>query len=409
MSIGHKMARSDRTARIARGDGRSPATCACRQTRLLTIMVHRCRVLLLLALVAPCAFAQVPMDTVRVFYSWVLAHPSRGLPSGGERAQLAKVLSPRLIRLLEQASEMEGKCIARAPKGDKPLIIEGDLFVGNYEGATEVVYGEPRRSGDRVTVESDLFYVDNRFPKAHKHRAVAWRDRIEMRLLADGWYVDDVHFQRDRTLAAALQAYLAEGKRSCMGSGSAQGQVSHRDEVLEVPSYLEAIRRWRAPEHVNAWIAARFRYDDDRAVLLSENRRALHDAPVIYAPQAFFAEPSGVCVDLARFAVETLRAIAPELAPNYLLFEFEPAVIAGDTYRLHWVASFERSGMRYFFADSSRPGHIAGPYATTQEYVDDYAQYRGRRIVSFKELASFQRRMKMPAQGQKRVEGFALQ
>jgi hypothetical protein len=178
------------------------------------VMIRR-RFILLLALLAWCRPVSAQMDTVHAFYTWVLAHPSRGLPSRDEREQLAKYLSPRLIRLFEAASAMEVKCVASAPKGDKPLILEGDLFVGNHEGATEVAYGEPRQSGDAVLVQADLFYVDNRFPKAHKHRAVAWRDRVELRSRRGGWHVEDIHFQRNRTLAAALEAYIAEGERSC--------------------------------------------------------------------------------------------------------------------------------------------------------------------------------------------------
>lgn len=43
---------------------------------------------------------------------------------------------------------MEVRCVKVAPIGDKPLIIEGDLFVGNYEGASEVVYGSTYQEGE---------------------------------------------------------------------------------------------------------------------------------------------------------------------------------------------------------------------------------------------------------------------
>ena len=161
------------------------------------------------------AQAQSADETLHAFYAWVLAHPSRGLPSAGERGELAKVLSPALIESLETASATEAKCVAAATKGDKPYIVEGDMFVGNYEGATEVAYGKPRRDADTIIVESDLYYVDNRFPKAHKHRAVGWRDRVEMRLSGGRWYVVDVHFHPKRSLLATLQSYIAEGARTC--------------------------------------------------------------------------------------------------------------------------------------------------------------------------------------------------
>ena len=161
------------------------------------------------------AGAQAPEDAARTFYAWVLAHPSRALPLAKERAQLARILSPQLIQLLKEASDTEARCVKAAPKDEKPNIIEGDLFVGNYEGATEVAYGKAQRNGDIVLIETDLLYVDRRFPRAHKHRAVAWKDRLELRLAGDRWLVHDVTFQRDKSLVVALKEYIADGSQSC--------------------------------------------------------------------------------------------------------------------------------------------------------------------------------------------------
>ena len=158
---------------------------------------------------------QAPEDAVRAFYAWALAHRSRGVPSPKERAQLANILSPDILQVLKSASDTEAKCVKAAPKGDKPLIVEGDLFVGNYEGATEVAYRDLRRKGDSVFVEADLIYIDTRFPKGHKHRAVAWKDRLELRLVGERWYVQDARFAENRSLVQGLKAYIEEGSRSC--------------------------------------------------------------------------------------------------------------------------------------------------------------------------------------------------
>jgi len=159
----------------------------------------------------------------------------------------------------------------------------------------------------------------------------------------------------------------------------------------DAESYRVALQVWQTPEDLAAWIGARFDYDRSRALLLSETQRARSGQMAIRSPQEFFASPSGVCVDLARFAVETLRSIAPDQKANYVMIEFAPVKIAGHTFRLHWLASFERDGRLYFFADSKRPGHIAGPYATTRQFIDEYAEYRGRPVVAFRELGSYQR------------------
>ena len=162
--------------------------------------------------------SQQPEAVASAFYAWVLTHPSTPLPSAGERAQLAAFLSPALLELLRDASVMEKRCIAAAPPGDKPLVLEGDLFAGNYEGATEVAYGEPVSQGEgSVSLEVNLMYVDTRFRKAHRHRAYAWKSVLELRLADGRWRVGDVKFQHGGTLAGSLEDYLREGREACVG------------------------------------------------------------------------------------------------------------------------------------------------------------------------------------------------
>lgn len=168
----------------------------------------------------------------------------------------------------------------------------------------------------------------------------------------------------------------------------------------DASSYSEALRVWQSPEDVNAWIGARFTYDMSRAMRLSETQRSRAPAIAIHPPRELFGAPSGVCVDLSRFAVETLRQINPAASPRYLMIEFAPVEVAGNTLRFHWLASFMRDGDHYFLADSKRPGHIAGPYASVEDFIGEYALYRGRHIVSFRELESYQRKQRAPASKQ---------
>lgn len=164
------------------------------------------------------------------------------------------------------------------------------------------------------------------------------------------------------------------------------------------PSYARALADWRGAADVNAWIGAAFEYDTARALRLSETQRQAKGGLPIHPPAAFYAAPKGVCVDLARFAVETLQAIAPDTRPRYLMIEFDPVTLEGNALRRHWLAAFERDGQRWFFADSKRPGHLAGPYATTQAFIDDYARYRGRGIVAFAERAGYERATRSSSQ-----------
>lgn len=161
--------------------------------------------------------------------------------------------------------------------------------------------------------------------------------------------------------------------------------------------YAEALRSWRDVEELNAWIGARFEYDTRRAIELSETQRAGSDRIEVHPPAAFFSNPTGVCVDLARFAVETLRSIAPASRPRYLMIEFDPVTISGNVLRRHWLVVFERENRFYFAADSKRPGHLAGPYATVGQFIDEYAQYRGRRIVAYRSLESHERKLRQQA------------
>ena len=175
--------------------------------------------------------------------------------------------------------------------------------------------------------------------------------------------------------------------------------------AMPARSYAEALRSWQSAADVNDWIGARFEYDMARALQLSETQRRQHGRMAIVDPEAFYAEPRGVCVDLARFAVETLRVVQPEAGARYVMIEFDPVAIAGNTLRRHWVVSFRSDGKYYFFADSKRPGHVAGPYESTQEFMTEYARYRGRNIVSFAEAESYERRARTLAVKQGRDDG----
>jgi hypothetical protein len=162
-------------------------------------------------------------------------------------------------------------------------------------------------------------------------------------------------------------------------------------------SYDHALQIWKSPEDVNEWIAANFSYDMARALRLSETQKEQHERISIYSPSEFFDTKTGVCVDLSRFGVETLRRIAPNSDPQYLMIEFDPIRLKGNVLRLHWLVSFKRDGKIYFFADSKRPGHMAGPYNDAQEFIREYEQYRGRKIVAFRELESYQKQRKTQA------------
>jgi len=198
-------------------------------------------------------------------------------------------------------------------------------------------------------------------------------------------------------VAAVLSACSLMAQVADPASDAPEGHVAVVSQFKDAASYRDALSRWKSAEDINAWIGAKFKYDTARAMQLSETQRATNGRLPVLKPEDFFAAPSGVCIDLARFAVETLRSIDPQAKPAYLMIEFDPVAMGGNLLRRHWVASFERDGRRYFFADSKRPGHIAGPYASLQDYLAEYGVYRGRKIVSFSEMQSYERTARTPA------------
>jgi hypothetical protein len=180
-------------------------------------------------------------------------------------------------------------------------------------------------------------------------------------------------------------------------SDAPEGPRGQAGSFKDAASFAEALTVWQTPEDINAWIGRKFTYDTARAAALSETQRGRSAPLPIYEPSAFFESPTGVCVDLSRFAVETLRAIDRAEQPSYLMIEFAPVDLDGNLLRLHWLAFFRRDGNYYFFADSKRPGHLAGPYSGIPEFVAEYSKYRGRAIVAYRALESYQRLQRTPA------------
>lgn len=184
-------------------------------------------------------------------------------------------------------------------------------------------------------------------------------------------------------------------------SDAPEARTGDATAAARYASYADALAAWRGPADVNAWIGASFEYDLDRAVALSESQRANAPGPAIIEPGAFYARPRGICVDLARFAVETLRQVSPDSKARYLMIEFDPALLRGQVLRRHWVVAFDAAGGVMVMADSKRPGVVSGPYRTIEDFLQEYAAYRGRTIVSHRETDSHARKLRLRAKRSK--------
>ena len=175
-----------------------------------------CFLCLTLWLAAVRAETITPIDTVESFYSWVLVRPPTGMPSPKERVQLAKWLAPELLKMLDAARVTQDRCIRVAPEGDKPELLEGNLFSGNEDGATEAAYREAKQAGGKASVAVDLVGIDKRLRKGDRRRAVAWQAEVTLVAIDRRWYVEDIRFDRDRSLRSTLQEYNDEGARTCV-------------------------------------------------------------------------------------------------------------------------------------------------------------------------------------------------
>lgn len=180
-----------------------------------------CLSLLLASAAARCETAEpssAAEATARTFYAWVLAHPSAGLPTPEQLAELQPLLSPQLHASLQAAATAEADCERSTAAGDKPLMIEGDLFVGLYEGASEVALGAATVDGELADVPATLIHLDTRFERTHPHRLFVWQDRLQLARAAGRWQVVDIHPGTGDSLQATLDSFIALADRECRKS-----------------------------------------------------------------------------------------------------------------------------------------------------------------------------------------------
>jgi hypothetical protein len=214
------------------------------------------------------------------------------------------------------------------------------------------------------------------------------------------WIDRDRCLSREATMTAWLLAWVVLS--GCAGTPPGSASWSDAPDPLPMAaaraagpaSYDEALRIWKTPEDIAAWSAARFTYDTDRALQLSETERQKGADPTIPAPADLFERPTGTCLDLVRFGLETLQRIDPQSRPRYLMVEFEPLQLQGRTLRRHWLVSFRRGDGVYVFADSKRPWLVAGPYNSVDAFIREYERFRGRNIVRFYETDSYRRQLR---------------
>lgn len=190
--------------------------------------------LLLIVHLSVSAASDTPETAAEAFYRWVLSQKfdGGGLPSPQQRKSLARLLTQNLVHDLAVASEAERQCVGITPQDMKPPIWEGNIFVGNYEGATEVAYGEPHVDGPEATIGVDLVSVMTSFPRGDRRRSVFWRDRVKLRKEKRGWLVADLIRNESGSLTEELRKYVSkyvnEEGRECRQQAMKQAHQANR-------------------------------------------------------------------------------------------------------------------------------------------------------------------------------------
>lgn len=121
------------------------------------------------------------------FYTVALALKHGGIPDKKERAKLKPLISPELSRLLADGARAETD-YARNTKGEAPPLLEGDLFVSLFEGASRFRIGTCEVHGGAGQCPVALTYLQD--DEKPKH----WTDTVLLIATPDGWRVDDIDY-----------------------------------------------------------------------------------------------------------------------------------------------------------------------------------------------------------------------
>jgi hypothetical protein len=158
-------------------------------------------------------------------------------------------------------------------------------------------------------------------------------------------------------------------------------------------SYKETIRKWKTVNDVNTWIVQNFSYDINRAIKLADNSEA-RERISIYTPVETYNSRKGTCVDLSRFAFETIQMLDSSIEVKYLMIEFAPLIINSSILKRHWMIVYREKNLFYTMADTKQPGLIGGPYNDIAEFIVEYQKISKREIIRYKLLDKYKKRLK---------------
>jgi hypothetical protein len=142
---------------------------------------------------------KAPGERVHAFLLDCYGLRFRGLPQPAQVDALTVHLSPILISRLKRAYDGQQAYARRFP-GDKPPLIEGDLFSSLFEGPTSYAIAEVVPDGERARVLVKFTFTD----PATGQVVRTWNDRylVVRGPRVGGWLVEDVEYLGDWDFAS---------------------------------------------------------------------------------------------------------------------------------------------------------------------------------------------------------------
>lgn len=138
---------------------------------------------------APLAVAPVAQSPEAAVVDFLTMHQrlgNSGLPDAGSLNAYSAFLCPSLARALRDARVRQEQFRASNP-GEKPPLVEGDLFSSLFEGPDSYSAANSRIEGTRATVKMDLRHGEG-------SGATSWQDTVVLDLDDGIWCISDVEY-----------------------------------------------------------------------------------------------------------------------------------------------------------------------------------------------------------------------
>jgi hypothetical protein len=136
-------------------------------------------------------------------------------------------------------------------------------------------------------------------------------------------------------------------------------------KIASEKSYTEKVSQWKSYENLVRWMEKDFSVDMERF------KKFGGTLPVPRSPQETFQLKSGIYIDAAIFAEETLNRIDPSYKARVVVLVTRPSGLN------HYVCSFEKEG-KIFIMDYGTPYKevtgLRGPYTSLEGYKKFYEE-----------------------------------